>query len=124
MRSVTLNGTVESWPQCLSCALSDRAFGYTSQNRSSECAQCFETWCWNGQDNSADPSGEYEPQIGSVPSFLTQNNLTSGQNTTATAAITPSQSGSALKGLAIGSGVLPGAVAAFGAVILGGFLVI
>lgn len=125
MRSMTLNGSVSSWPQCLSCALSDRAFGYTSENRSSECAQCFETWCWNGQDNSAAPSGEYEPTVGSVPSFLTQQNLTTAENTTATNAIEPSQSpGAAFKTSSAQSGVLGGLLAGVGAMVIGGLLII
>ncbi|ODN92070.1 hypothetical protein L198_05742 [Cryptococcus wingfieldii CBS 7118] len=48
MRSLTLNGTVKSWPTCLACALSDRVFEYTSANRSSTCQSCFDTWCWDG----------------------------------------------------------------------------
>jgi lysophospholipase len=78
MRSLTLNGTVESWPRCLACALSDRSFAYTSENRTAECAECFNTWCWDGVDNSTQPSGEYEPVVGTVPSFLTERNLSSG----------------------------------------------
>lgn len=63
---------------------------YTPQNRSTTCAQCFQTWCWNGEDNDAAPSGEYEPIVGSIPSFIADNNLTTGSNTSATA--DPSQS--------------------------------
>jgi len=75
MRSLTLNGTVDNWPKCLACALSDRSFSYTTENRTSECQECFATWCWNGVDDDSDPSGTYEPAVGSVPQFLTTNNL-------------------------------------------------
>lgn len=89
MRSLTLNGSVPTWPKCLACALSDRSFSYTSSNRSSECQACFNTWCWNYQDNTTRPN-EYEPVIGSVPSFLTANNLIKSGSTSA-----PSSSSSA-----------------------------
>lgn len=109
MRSLTLNGSVPTWPKCLGCALSDRAMGYTSENRSAECASCFETWCWNGEDDQSDPAGEYEPLVGSVPSFLTQNNLTTAGDTAATKAVTPpsesstpaTSSGAAVKGVSL-----------------------
>lgn len=94
MRSFTLNGSVSDWPTCLGCALSDRAMGYTSQNRSDTCAKCFQTWCWNGEDNNAAPSGEYEPVVGSLPSFISNNNLSTGSNTSATTNTAPSQSSS------------------------------
>lgn len=77
MRSLTLNGTVESWPRCLACALTDRSFAYTSENRTAECQSCFNTWCWNGQDDDSEPA-TYEPIVGSIPEFLTANNLASG----------------------------------------------
>ncbi|WVR05725.1 hypothetical protein IAU60_002749 [Kwoniella sp. DSM 27419] len=77
MRSMTLNGTVESWPRCLACALSDRAFGYTQANRTAECQSCFDTWCWAGDDNTTTPA-LYAPEIGSVPQWLIEKNLASG----------------------------------------------
>lgn len=85
MRSLTLNGTVESWPRCLACALSDRSFSYTADNRTDECQACFNTWCWNGQDDDSEPTGEYTPAVGSTPDFLTANNLVSGSNNNAPA---------------------------------------
>ncbi len=77
MRSFTLNGTVPTWPTCLACALTDRTFSYTTSNRTSTCQACFDTWCWSGVDNTTTPSGEYEPVVGSVPSFLVTKGLTS-----------------------------------------------
>ncbi|TYJ57307.1 hypothetical protein B9479_002040 [Cryptococcus floricola] len=74
MRSLTLNGTVESWPTCLACALSDRAFEYTSANRSSTCQSCFDTWCWDGTDNTTEPA-TYTPGIGDVPPWLVEQGL-------------------------------------------------
>ena len=92
MRSLTLNGSVPTWPGCLACALSDRAFNYTSLNRSSECQSCFDTWCWNGSDNTTMPV-EYEPVLGIAPSFL---NITGGSSmttatTNATTSVAPSK---------------------------------
>lgn len=76
MRTLTLNGTVESWPRCLACALTDRSFAYTADNRTDECQACFNTWCWNGQDDDSEPP-TYEPTVGTVPQWLTDNNLAS-----------------------------------------------
>jgi lysophospholipase len=99
MRSLTLNGTVEDWPKCLACALSDRSFGYTAENRTSECQQCFATWCWNGVDDDSEPSGDYEPAVGSVPQFLSSNNLaTSPSNAPAASSPAASQSSQAANG--------------------------
>lgn len=93
MRSLTLNGTVESWPKCLACAFTDRAFGYTSENRSSECAECFSTWCWDGTDNDTTPSGNYTPLAGVTPTFLVENNLSSSVQTSAISVASSSASG-------------------------------
>ncbi|WVW80592.1 phospholipase B [Kwoniella bestiolae CBS 10118] len=78
LRSLTLNGTVETWPRCLACALTDRSFEYTSSNRTAECQSCFDTWCWAGDDNTTQPN-TYEPQIASVPPWLTARGLSSGK---------------------------------------------
>ncbi|WWC92469.1 uncharacterized protein L201_007427 [Kwoniella dendrophila CBS 6074] len=75
MRSLTLNGTVETWPKCLACALTDRSFGYTRENRTSDCQSCFDTWCWAGDDNTSTPN-TYDPVIGSVPPWLVEKGLT------------------------------------------------
>lgn len=93
MRALTLNGTVPTWPKCLACALTDRSFGYTAQNRSSDCAQCFDTWCWNGVDDSSDPAGKYEPLQAKTPTFLVQNNLTTAAQTSGIAATATSKGG-------------------------------
>lgn len=79
LRSLTLNGSIPTWPTCLACALTDRANGYTSSNRSSTCQECFNTWCWNGEDNTTEPV-EYDPVIGTVPAFLA-NKIKSGGTT-------------------------------------------
>lgn len=67
--AINLNGTVGNWPTCFACAMTDRAFGYTASNRSQACAECFNTWCWDGQDNTTTPAS-YEPAVGKAPSFL------------------------------------------------------
>jgi len=131
MRSFTLNGSVPTWPKCLGCALSDRAMGYTAENRSAECAACFQDWCWNGEDDDSAPSGEYAPVVGTVPAFLTQNNLTNGE-TTATAAVTPSSassqpansSGAAIKSMSlVNPGATLGSVAGVVAMLCGAAMV-
>lgn len=81
MRSLTLNGTVPTWPKCLACAMSDRAFGYTAANRSADCAQCFDTWCWNGVSAQSKPEGDYAPLLGMTPTFLVDKNLSSAVQT-------------------------------------------
>lgn len=86
MRSLTLNGSVSTWPTCLACALSDRSLNYTSSNRSSVCQSCFDKWCWNGVDNQTTPI-EYEPVIWVAPSFLKLTTATNGIKT-GTAAMT------------------------------------
>lgn len=68
-QAITLNGTIAAWPTCLACALTDRANGYTSANRSTACAACFNTFCWDGTDNATAPSTPYAPAIG-VPAFV------------------------------------------------------
>ncbi|WWD20845.1 phospholipase B [Kwoniella shandongensis] len=77
MRSLTLNGTVPTWPKCFACALSDRAFDYSSSNRTADCQECFDTWCWAGDDNTTTPN-TYEPVIGSVPPWLITKGLSTG----------------------------------------------
>ena len=108
MRALTLNGTVESWPRCLACALSDRSFSYTAENRTSECQECFNTWCWNGQDDDSEPTGSYEPAVGSTPSFLTANNLVSGSGAAPAATSEASASASSEASNAGSRGVLVG----------------
>ncbi|WVQ86248.1 hypothetical protein IAT38_008416 [Cryptococcus sp. DSM 104549] len=48
LRSLTLNSTSPLWPQCLACALTDRAFSYTDANRTAVCQKCFTLFCWDG----------------------------------------------------------------------------
>jgi lysophospholipase len=52
---------------------SHRANGYTAENRSDTCAQCFSAFCWNGEDNTTTP-GPYLPAIG-APAFLSTVDL-------------------------------------------------
>jgi lysophospholipase len=87
MRTLTLNGTTTTWPKCLACALTDRAFGYTAANRTAECRDCFNTWCWDGTDNTTTPT-TYEPVVGTAPAFLVQNNLTKPTGIAATSITT------------------------------------
>lgn len=51
--------------------MADRA--YTT--RPADCQSCFTTWCWDGTDNSTTPSSEYEPVVGTIPTFISTNNL-------------------------------------------------
>jgi lysophospholipase len=73
-RTLELNATVSDWPTCLTCALMDRAATEGGAARSSVCQSCFDTWCWNGQDNTTERTQEYEPVLGQLPSFI--QNLT------------------------------------------------
>lgn len=71
--------------------MTDRAYN----TRPSECEACFTTWCWDGTDNTTTPSSDYAPVVGTVPSFITANNLGSGGAATgATNAVASSQSSS------------------------------
>ena len=72
-----LQGFLGTLPKCLACALSNRSFGYTAANRSSDCQACFKTWWWDGTDNTTDPAN-YAPDIGSTPSWLVQKDLVGG----------------------------------------------
>ena len=101
MRSFTLNGPVPTWPRCLACALSDRAFNYTAANRSSECQACFDTWCWDGVDNTTTPAA-YAPVLGMAPAFLTMNNLTNGTHAADVATTSKAAAGSVRLGSGAG----------------------
>jgi lysophospholipase len=93
MRTLALNGTTTTWPKCLACALTDRAFGYTAANRTAECRDGFNTWCWDGMDKTSTPT-IYESMVGTAPAFLVQNNLTISTGT-ANTSVTTSTSHSA-----------------------------
>jgi len=82
MKTVTLDGASAAWPTCLACALTDRANGYTSANRSELCTKCFSAFCWNGDDNTTTPA-TYAPAIG-VPEFIKNLNLTLPKNASTT----------------------------------------
>lgn len=66
LMSMTLNGTVDAWPTCLACALTERANG--ADKRSDACAQCFTAFCWDGQENDT-ASATYAPAVG-APEFV------------------------------------------------------
>lgn len=123
MRSFTLNGTVPEWPKCLACAISDRAFGYTAQNRSAECAKCFDTWCWDGVDAASEPAGEYEPVMGVTPTWLAQNGLSNNVQTSGVsqASVSALVSNAAAKPLLTSVATV---AAALGAAVLGGVLTV
>lgn len=118
MRSMTLNGTVPEWPKCLACALTDRAKGYTSANRSADCAQCFDQWCWNGVDTASEPSGDYEPVMGVTPTWLAQNGLSNNVQTSGISQASASAVVTASAGVPVVGGV--SAFVALGAAVLGG----
>lgn len=111
-RSLTLNGTVPTWPTCLACALNDRAYTSDGASRSQQCQECFDTWCWDGTDDDSTPQGEYEPVMGTVPKFLSDNGLvddnastrTGNSGNSAAASSEPAQSSGAA-GRAVGMGL-------------------
>lgn len=102
MRSMTLNGSVEEWPRCLACAMTDRAFAYTAQNRSEVCQGCFDRWCWDGTDNTTEPDS-YEPVLGSVPPALVKMGV-------ANATATNSDSGGGSSSSSAASGGAPAVI--------------
>ncbi|KAL7409350.1 lysophospholipase catalytic domain-containing protein [Mrakia frigida] len=111
-RTLTLNNTISNWSTCLACALADRAVARGGSERSQTCRDCFGQWCWDGAIDDSTPTTEYEPTVGSVPSFLA--NL----GATATAASTPTPSAStAADGASSGAG--RGFVAAWGVGLFG-----
>ncbi|OCF45536.1 hypothetical protein I317_00438 [Kwoniella heveanensis CBS 569] len=73
MRSLTLNLTVPTWSTCLSCALTDRSFSYTRDNRTAICQKCMDTFCWDGTNDDSTPQ-EYKPVMG-VPDWLEEKGL-------------------------------------------------
>lgn len=81
MRALTLNGTVKDFPKCLACALTDKAFNYDKNNRSQECQQCFDTWCWNGQANNDPPQQQYSAFPHATPQWILNTNLTTDPKT-------------------------------------------
>ncbi|KAL1404839.1 hypothetical protein Q8F55_008449 [Vanrija albida] len=102
---ITLNGTIAAWPTCLTCALTDRANGYTAANRSSACAACFSAFCWDGKDNATKPE-TYAPAIG-VPAFVKAH-----ANLSTAGATSPEKPKSAAVGVQAGHAVLAAAVLA------------
>nr|ODN90127.1 hypothetical protein L203_02050 [Cryptococcus depauperatus CBS 7841] len=79
LRSTTLNSTTPIWSTCLSCALTDRAFGYTAENRTDICSECFKLFCWKRElhvvrSESLDEDGTYSPTMG-IPSWLIENQI-------------------------------------------------
>lgn len=80
-RALTLNNTVPTWPKCLACAMNDRAYTSDGSARSQECQECFDTWCWDGTDDTSTPSGDYAPVVGTVPKFLSDKGLVDASKT-------------------------------------------
>ncbi|MCJ1387884.1 Lysophospholipase 1 [Xylographa bjoerkii] len=57
------NGTVDPmWPMCVGCAIISRSLERTNTPVPSVCAQCFQTYCWDGTVNSTFPA-EYDPTV-------------------------------------------------------------
>lgn len=69
-RSLEMNGTVDNWPTCLTCALMDRAVIEDGGQRSEDCQKCFDTWCWNGEDDNKEPEQPFNPVLGVLPQFI------------------------------------------------------
>jgi lysophospholipase len=116
-RSLDLNGTVSDWPTCLTCALMDRAATENGTARSSECETCFQTWCWNGVDNTTARTQEYEPVLGVLPLLI--QNIT-GQTTGSTPQTFSSGTGAGIRStsaISYGSAILSGLVVAAGVVL-------
>ncbi|MCJ1438861.1 Lysophospholipase 1 [Xylographa pallens] len=57
------NATVDPlWPACVGCAILSRSFDRTGTPVPSVCAQCFQSYCWDGTLNSTLPA-EYDPVV-------------------------------------------------------------
>ena len=70
MASMSLNGLVDDWKQCLGCALVKRSVDRMGLDQSSECQKCFTEWCWNSDTVDTSNVEDYEPGIPSTPSFV------------------------------------------------------
>lgn len=63
------NGTLDQeWPICLGCAAIDRSLPRVGMQRSAQCEQCMEKYCWDGtEDNQTapivDPSLALDPDL-------------------------------------------------------------
>ncbi|RDL31013.1 Lysophospholipase [Venustampulla echinocandica] len=56
------NGTLDrEWPTCMACAVLSRSFTKTGTAVPAACQTCFTRYCWNGQLDSKEPSGNYTP---------------------------------------------------------------
>lgn len=100
LMSMTLNGTVDGWPTCLACALTDRANG--PANRTEQCKQCFDVFCWNGKENNTQPAGQYWPAIG-APDWVKNVKLDIPKPDMSKAVKNESESGGATGGAGAGS---------------------
>ncbi|MCJ1282091.1 Lysophospholipase 1 [Xylographa opegraphella] len=57
------NATTDpAWPACVACAVLARSWERTSFPVPSACADCFRTYCWDGELNITRPA-EYEPTL-------------------------------------------------------------
>lgn len=57
------NGTLDAtWPTCLACAITQRGREAMDAAMPSECADCFDRYCWDGSLNATTPA-LYEPSL-------------------------------------------------------------
>ena len=63
------NGTLDAeWPVCLACAAIDRSLSKVAMERTEQCAQCFNRYCWDGVSNDTQP-GIIDPPLLLNPSL-------------------------------------------------------
>lgn len=85
-RALDLNGTVASWDQCLTCAMSvglsatntrltnlyayriDNAVLQAGQKRDERCQQCLKEWCWDGTEDKKEV-GQVHNVVGALPAL-------------------------------------------------------
>jgi lysophospholipase len=101
--------------------MADRA--YTT--RPADCQACFDTWCWDGTDNTTTPSSEYEPVVGTLPSFISSRNLGSAgaavgaSNAVAAQSSSPAASASVSASRAAAQAMISSGMLGWGGAIMG-----
>ncbi|KAL7270413.1 Lysophospholipase 1 [Rhizina undulata] len=56
------NATLDStWPACVACAIIHRTQERAGVTQSTQCKECFDTYCWDGTLDSTTPTSDYNP---------------------------------------------------------------
>jgi lysophospholipase len=61
------NGTLDhEWPECLGCAAIEKSLEKVRMERTKQCEQCFERYCWDGTYGDSVPE-ILDPSLPLVP---------------------------------------------------------